>query len=318
MTFDSEQFERQIARVHELIEGIDADVTWDDRVPDPDRPMQTRQIDVSIRRDGQLTLVECRLRKRPQDVDWIEGLVGRRLSLRADAVIAVSASGFTEGAKRKALVFGIVLRDLQALTVEEIQGWGQATKVKLTWVQYENLFVDLGIDASMSPPPPRSEVRNAVRNLLPDILNEVGSKALDQNCGSLARLSIEGRLSITPQNQDQLLLTEAMFQARIIRKEETLHLASVVAYDAPDVGVENRAASIEKIGDGEFEILHWSTRRAVTADFSNLDYARNSQLFGWHIDFGANVKVKLVEPIGLKLPRLDREVLRYRAHPTIA
>jgi hypothetical protein len=35
-------------RIHELLDGSGADVTWKDRVPDPDNPKQQRQIDVTV------------------------------------------------------------------------------------------------------------------------------------------------------------------------------------------------------------------------------------------------------------------------------
>src|SRR5437764_13291010 len=97
----SEQFERRIERIHRLLEQ-EAVVTWNDRIPDPDNPNQPRQIDITIRPDGKLGMVECRLHKSRQDVKWIEEIIGRRASLRANAAIAVSASGFTDGARAKA------------------------------------------------------------------------------------------------------------------------------------------------------------------------------------------------------------------------
>src|ERR1700682_3606049 len=115
-----ESLERQIYRIHELLERSHDDVTWNDHIPDPDNPIQPRQIDITIRRDGKLTIVECRIHKEPQDVTWIEALIGRRMSLRASAVIAVSASGFTQGAQAKATQFGVILRDFDTLTQEEV------------------------------------------------------------------------------------------------------------------------------------------------------------------------------------------------------
>jgi hypothetical protein len=97
----SEKLERQIHRIHELLEGSNVDVTWNDRIPDPDNPGQLRQIDVTIRRGGKLTVIECRLSRRAQDVKWIEELIGRRQSLGAHTVIAVASAGFTAGARRK-------------------------------------------------------------------------------------------------------------------------------------------------------------------------------------------------------------------------
>ncbi len=77
----SEKFERQIERIHKLIEGPGSQVTWNDRIPDPDNEDQPRQIDVTIRRDGKLTLVECRIHRQKQDVSWIEEIIGRKASL---------------------------------------------------------------------------------------------------------------------------------------------------------------------------------------------------------------------------------------------
>jgi hypothetical protein len=110
------KFEQQVERIHQLLEVEGSTVTWNDHIPDPDNPSRPRQIDVSIRRDGALTLIECRIHKDPQDVTWIEELMGRRTSLKADAVIAVSASGFTTTAREKAAAHGIHLRDLAALS----------------------------------------------------------------------------------------------------------------------------------------------------------------------------------------------------------
>ncbi|MDB6148182.1 MAG: hypothetical protein JWO45_1846, partial [Spartobacteria bacterium] len=140
MTTESADFERKIGRIHRLLEE-DAVVTWNDRIPDPDNPSQPRQIDITIRRDKKLTAVECRIHKAPQDVNWIEQLIGRRLSLRADAVIAVSASGFTQGAQAKAAQFGVILRDFDALTAGEVRDWGKLRKVRVIFYKFtENVI----------------------------------------------------------------------------------------------------------------------------------------------------------------------------------
>ena len=123
----SEKFELQIKRIHDLIEQPGSKVTWDDHIRDPDNPSQTRQIDITIGRDNTLTHIECRFRDKKQDVNWIEELMGRRISLKADAIIAVSAKGFTKGAIAKAKSYGIILRDIISLTEEEIREWGHTT-----------------------------------------------------------------------------------------------------------------------------------------------------------------------------------------------
>jgi len=109
--------------------------------------VQPRQIDVSIKSNGALTLVECRQHKSPQDVQWIEELIGRRISLGAQSVIAVSSSGFTSGAIAKARAHAIALRDLQRLTDAEIVSWGQQAAITLFFYEYSDLDVELRFES---------------------------------------------------------------------------------------------------------------------------------------------------------------------------
>ena len=130
----SKNFEKQIERIHRLIEGEGAEVTWDDRLPDPDNPEQLRQIDVTIRYPDSFSIVECRIHTKSQDVKWIEELIGRRQSLHADVVIAVSSSGFTSGAKKKAKKYGVILRDFNTLSEDEIKNWGKTHSTRLNGI----------------------------------------------------------------------------------------------------------------------------------------------------------------------------------------
>ncbi len=131
--------ERQVQRIHRLLEDAGASVIWNERIPDPDNPEQLRQIDVSIRRDGTFTMIECRDHKSPQDVKWIEEIIGRRISLEADSVIAVSSSGFTRGAKAKAINNGVILRDFATLTDNEISEWGQRSEFSLIFCEFRDV-----------------------------------------------------------------------------------------------------------------------------------------------------------------------------------
>jgi len=137
------QFERLIEHLHLLLEREGAQVLWNPHIPDPDNPAQPRQIDVVIQRDGLTTHVECRFRKERQDVTWIEELIGRRASLRADCVMAVSASGFTEGAVRKAEVHGITLHDLKDLSRNDVLNWGKRLTLTVKWLHMDPLSVCL-------------------------------------------------------------------------------------------------------------------------------------------------------------------------------
>lgn len=136
--------ELQVHRIHELLVRSRADVTWNDHIPDPDNPKQLRQIDITIRRDGKLALIECRLSRRRQDVKWVEELIGRRQSLGADEVTGVASAGFTAGAKKKAARFGVHLRDFQQLSDDEMTNWGRQVALRLYYYQYSEAVVSLG------------------------------------------------------------------------------------------------------------------------------------------------------------------------------
>ncbi len=142
-TEKGERFEKQIKRILDLIHHADAQIEWNDRIPDPDNPKQGRQIDITIRRDNTLTIVECRAHEDPQDVKWIEELIGRRISLNANMVIAVSSSGFTGGAISKAKNYGIILRNLSKLSDEEIASWGQTVALIVTFYEYKNVCIEV-------------------------------------------------------------------------------------------------------------------------------------------------------------------------------
>jgi hypothetical protein len=146
MSKQSDEFEIMISRIHEILEGEDAIVEWNDRIPDPDNPEQPRQIDVSIKKVDVFNIIECRLHRNKQDVKWIEELIGRRMSLGADAVIAVSSSGFTAGAIKKANKYGVLLKDLVALSDEEIVAWTKGINIRLLFYRYSKFRLELAFN----------------------------------------------------------------------------------------------------------------------------------------------------------------------------
>jgi hypothetical protein len=133
-----------VERIHTLLEPT-AKVTWNARIRDPDT-QQLRQVDVLVERDGQLTHIECRDYKEPQDVKWVEELIGRRESLRVDSVIAVSRSGFTKPAVIKASAKGIFLRQLSELSDQEVLDWGKLSRVVIDYVKLNRVTVTLYVD----------------------------------------------------------------------------------------------------------------------------------------------------------------------------
>ena len=66
----------------------------------------SREVDVSLRSQvgsvSVLVIIECRDRAKPQDVTWIEQLASKREDVGADKAVAVSAGGFSAGARNLA------------------------------------------------------------------------------------------------------------------------------------------------------------------------------------------------------------------------
>jgi len=70
-------------------------------------------------------LIECRDRptQGPAPGSWIEQLVGRRDRFKFDKVIAVSTTGFAEGAKEYAKDAGIEIRTVTEANIDQINDW---------------------------------------------------------------------------------------------------------------------------------------------------------------------------------------------------
>lgn len=68
-------------------------------------------------------MVECRDRQDVQDVTWIDEVAGKADDVGADKVIAVSAEGFSEGARQSAAARGVEIRTLEDLAPADVLGW---------------------------------------------------------------------------------------------------------------------------------------------------------------------------------------------------
>ncbi|SPE34707.1 conserved hypothetical protein [Candidatus Sulfopaludibacter sp. SbA3] len=314
----SEKFEQQIRRLHELLEQPGSEVTWNDRLPDPDNPSQPRQIDVTIKRDGKLTLVECRIHNDRQDVQWIEELIGRRLSFRADAVIAVSASGFTKGAILKAKSFGIILRDFSTLTEEEISAWGHLTHVSLTFHQFREVALtyrffpdqlgDLNVDQV-------EESLRSTHNHLYRVLDFIAKLAEEADppkgmaCVLDAEIGEEGlRIANRP-------VMRIGVHASVLRRETTVRIPSVVAYDAPSVQGIDRKAFVEKVDLGEFEITSSANEVIALVDLSAIEAPVDAKLYSVNLEFDRVVRMRGLEIITPPKFRIQLRDLLLRIRP---
>ncbi len=72
-----------------------------------------REVDILIERKGMNSdesfswMIECRDRSRKESIEWIDGLIGKSLSLNVNKVVAVSSKGFARSAIKKAAANGI-------------------------------------------------------------------------------------------------------------------------------------------------------------------------------------------------------------------
>ncbi len=313
----SEKFEQQIRRLHELIEQPGSKVTWNDHLPDPDNPSQPRQIDVTIRRDGKLTLVECRIHNERQDVQWIEELIGRRVSFRADAVIAVSASGFTKGAILKAKSFGIILRDFSTLTQEEISAWGHLTRVSLTFHELREVALTFRFSPDQLSGLNVNQVEESLR-AAPDQLYgvfdlvakqvEEADPPKDMSCVLDAEVGKEGlRIANRP-------VMRIDVHASVLRREIGVRIPSVVAYDAPSVQGVDRQAFVEKVDLGDFEITSSANDLIALVDLSAVEAPIGAKLYSVNLEFDRVVRMRgceIITPPKFRI-RLRDVLLRIR------
>jgi hypothetical protein len=87
-----------------------------------------RQVDVSLRYKGVgsadiLIVVECRHRRKPAGIEWIQYLAAIREDLHAARIIAVSTSGYTKSAIAMARSRNVDLRTVRDISHEIMDKW---------------------------------------------------------------------------------------------------------------------------------------------------------------------------------------------------
>ena len=307
----SEAFEQFVHRIHELVEQPGTEVTWDDRVPDPDNPTQLRQIDISIKRDGRLTLVECRLHQARQDVKWIEELIGRRASLNADGLIAVSDSGFTEGAIKKARRFGVVLRDLQSLTPGEVAEWGQSHRVLLYSYSYTNVELTLTLEHSVLDELQMEALAASFRAspAVSEIFNAVADQVDERN---LLPKQVFGRpeaFEYTLQRADfilgEMLVSKVRIAGKVSLVEREIDCPTVRAYGPPEAAGMSRDVLVERFLLGETGVFHHGPAVSFVVDVSSIQMPPLSQLRFVRLKSEVETEMDSFEVVGVERFRVS-------------
>jgi hypothetical protein len=306
------RFEKQIHRLHQLLEPEGGQVTWDDHIPDPDNPTQDRQIDITIRRANTLTMVECRTHAARQDVGWIEEMIGRRQSLRADIAVAVSASGFTAGAITKARAFGIVLRDLHTLTDREIRAWGKKTKVQVHFDRFRDVTLRFYFDPIAKRDVRAEHVAAALQDdqsLLYELFALCSTKVAqrDRSQAPVLLRSLLRPLDLVISGHSVRKVRLETEYSVVIRD---IDIPSVTVFDAPEVKSIDRIGAIENNDRNLFEIAQAGDEVAVVLDFSAVEVPENCHLLELSFDYGRTVTTHSFEFVGQPPFRIALESLK--------
>src|SRR5437879_6358611 len=142
--------------LHRLLAPEGAVVTESNMVLDPDTG-ELREVDVTVEVQpgspaAATLLVECRDHKRSQTVEWIDQLIGKHAKAAGITVVAVSKSGFTSTARRKALRHNILPLSIEeALDTAWLAEVRAYPSLKVTFCEPKLQMVDLKlIDKSLT------------------------------------------------------------------------------------------------------------------------------------------------------------------------
>ncbi len=278
-------FEKLISRVIRQLVESGARVIWNDRIPDPDNPGRFRQVDIVIDRDGQKTHIECRNHKTPQDVQWIEELIGRRASLGAMSMLAVSSSGFTIGAIRKAERFGIFLHELSELTPDQVNSWGSQSTVEVLYFRLDPLWLHLLFNKSPTNSMCLLVEALQKRHDYVDVIFNAIKYRLNEGYGDFHyphSFSIEGH----PGNMELLgeSIISVVVRGTVTTWKKCLKLPVVYSFSKLSPAVEIMA-HVEKIPSGKIEIIKAGTKSVVQMDMSSVPIPEPNSIFSGVVEF---------------------------------
>lgn len=143
---ESREFEKLVASLEKELSEISVEVKSPDFIYDKVAE-EYGEVDVSLRHNIDsheiLTAIECRYRKKKQDVTWIEQIATKRDDIGANNAIAVSSKGFSGGARKKAHGKSIELRTLVKINPKEIIEWFQVNGVTIYNQRFRFLRADI-------------------------------------------------------------------------------------------------------------------------------------------------------------------------------
>ncbi|MDX2373867.1 restriction endonuclease [Psychrobacter sp. PP-21] len=289
------EFEQIVGRIISIMVKSGDEVVWNDKISDPDNPKQMRQIDIAINHDGLKSHIECRHHSAPQDVKWIEELIGRKLSLDAFAMIAVSSSGFTEGATKKAEKHGIFLHTLTEHSPEIAHTWGRSSKVEVGYYGFHPL--DIHLVFNELPNANLQEIVNAFRvknNFINTIFNKL-KYAINEN-GEIKSfpydLQVEGYagfMDLLDRNIEKVKI-----KATTHYMKEIVELPSLMIFSQSSHNYQN-LARVERSDAHNSEIISAGSRVKIQIDITKILNIESNKVFSGRIDLGLRQKTQIPE-----------------------
>lgn len=287
------EFEQIVSRIISIMVKPEDKVVWNDKIPDPDNPKQMRQIDISINHNGFKTHIECRHHNAPQDVKWIEELIGRKLSLDASAMIAVSSSGFTEGAILKAEKRGIFLHTLTEHSFKMVHTWGQHSNVEIGYYYFYPLHLHLVFDEL-----PKVDAKSLINALLVEqefiscIFNElkygINKSGISQFPYSFEIEGQAGNMNLLGKKIKKVIIKTTANYLKETLELPTMMSFSRVSHDSQDL------AKVEKSDAHNSEIILAGSKVKVQFDITKILNLGANKVFST-IEFELSRKTQVPE-----------------------
>jgi len=225
------------------------------------------------------------------------------LSLGADFIIAVSDSGFTQGAVKKAKRYEIILRNLNELSDEEINKWGRKSKVTLTFYGFLNIGIrllfknhsELNLKEVAEDLNSKSEFIDSLFNTIKYELNK--QKYFNYPC-SIFWTTQAHNMELCGRRLEGIKI-----RAEVHTFEENLEIPTVSTFtEYNPSSIDSDCTIVEKNTDIELEVIKSNTEVSLMLNLSNLPQAwGNSVLAGiikWNFGQPVNLKIENIHMYG--------------------
>ncbi|SLJ83472.1 restriction endonuclease [Psychrobacter sp. DAB_AL43B] len=289
------EFEKIVSRIVSIMVDSGSEVVWNDKIPDPDNLKQMRQIDISINHNGLKSHIECRHHSAPQDVKWIEELIGRKLSLEAFTMVAVSSSGFTEGATKKAETHGIFLHTLTEHSSELAHTWGRRSKLEIGYYGFYPL--DIHLVFNELPKANLQEVVNAFRvknDFIDTIFNKLkyainGNEEVKDFPYDLQVEGYAGCMDLLDRSIEKFKIKATTYFMKEVVELPSLMTFSQSSHDYQDL------ARVERSDVHNSEMIFAGSRVKIQIDITKILNIESNKIFSGHIDLGLRQKTQIPE-----------------------